>query len=197
MTPSYRVLVADRDPQALKLHRCCVESAGHEVAAEATTGDTLVELCRSEAPELIIADVTLLETGGAEPAPMAALSKGAPLIVLSESFTEATIDRASDCGAYAYIVKPVNAPCLRAAIALAMRQFEELQASRRDADQARQALQDRKTVERAKSVVMQRLAIDEPAALRHLQSLARRTRKTLVSLADSILLSEQALCGSQ
>jgi AmiR/NasT family two-component response regulator len=46
--------------------------------------------------------------------------------------------------------KPIKQSDLEPAIAITMRRFEEFQAMRHEADDLRQALEDRKTIERAK-----------------------------------------------
>ncbi|QDV80232.1 ANTAR domain-containing response regulator [Botrimarina mediterranea] len=193
MSPSCRVAIADQQPQVLSFLRHTVEGLGHDVAAEATSGAALVEQCRDTSPDLIIASLELPGENGIEVVRVIQELKPIPLIAMSATCTTATIDRAAECGAYAYLVMPIEASSLQAAITLTMRRYSELQASRHDADLARQAVQDRKAIERAKGLIMQRLGIDEPTAFRHLQTQARRTRKTLAALADSLLVSEQAL----
>jgi len=53
-----------------------------------------------------------------------------------------------------------------------MRRFEQFQALRKEAADLRQALEDCKTIERAKGVIMKRGQMDEQEAFRRLQKLA-------------------------
>jgi hypothetical protein len=77
---------------------------------------------------------------------------------------------------FGYLVKPIKEADLQPAIAVAMRQFELFQGLRQEADGLRQALEDRKLVERAKGVLMQRSGTDEADAYRRLQKLATDKR---------------------
>jgi response regulator NasT len=56
----------------------------------------------------------------------------------------------------------------------------------------RQALEDRKLIERAKGLLMKRAGIDEPEAFRRLQKLSRDRNQKLVEIAQIILTAEEA-----
>ena len=85
---------------------------------------------------------------------------------------------------------------VEAAIVLAMRRFEQFQAVRREAADLRQALEDRKVIERAKGILMKRGRMDEPEAFRRLQKLASEKNKKLIEIARSILTAEEAYGGA-
>ena len=68
-----------------------------------------------------------------------------------------------------------------------------LQDAQKQADDLRHALEDRKLIERAKGIVMQRARLDEPAAFRRLQKLASEKNLKLVEIARTIITAEQAL----
>jgi response regulator NasT len=63
---------------------------------------------------------------------------------------------------------------------------------REEADSLRQALEDRKIIERAKGLLMKRAGLDEPEAFRRLQKLARDKNQKLVEIAHMIVTAEEA-----
>ena len=69
--------------------------------------------------------------------------------------------------------------------------FEHFCALRQEASDLRQALEDRKLVERAKGVVMRRLAVDEEDAFRRLQKVASVHNHKLTAVARGVLASEE------
>ena len=69
-------------------------------------------------------------------------------------------------------------------------QFEEL---RKEAKNLRQAMEHRKLIERAKGILMRRAALDEEAAFRRLQTLARDKNLKVVDVAEIILAAEESL----
>ena len=92
----------------------------------------------------------------------------------------------------AYLVKPIKKADLEPAIALVTRRFAEFQALQKEADDLRQALADRKLIERAKGALMKRAGLDEHAAFQRLQSMASNRNQKLVEIARSLLLAEEA-----
>ena len=74
-----------------------------------------------------------------------------------------------------------------------MRRFAELQALRNECADLRQALTDRKLIERAKGVLMKVAGIDEKEAFRRLQALASESNKKLIEAAQQIVGLEKAI----
>jgi len=92
----------------------------------------------------------------------------------------------------AYLIKPIKQADLETAIALAMRRFEQFQALRKEAGDLRQALEDRKVIERAKGVLMRWSGLDEAEAFRRLQRTASDRNLKLVEVARMLLVAEEA-----
>ena len=89
-----------------------------------------------------------------------------------------------------YVVKPVRAEQLYAAVDLAIHQFVELSSLRDEVRKLQDTLESRKLIDRAKGVLMKR-GMDEPQAFRRLQKLAMDKRKSLREVAEAILLTEE------
>jgi AmiR/NasT family two-component response regulator len=66
-------------------------------------------------------------------------------------------------------------------------------ALRREASNVRQALEDRKIIERAKGVLMKELSLSEPEAFRRLQKTASTKNLKLVEVAQLALTTAKAL----
>jgi len=87
----------------------------------------------------------------------------------------------------ASLVKPVEAHQLGAALLVARARFEELQSLADENASLKQTLNNRKTIERAKGVLMKRHRWSEAEAFRRLQRAAMNQRTTMVALAQSVL----------
>src|SRR5207249_2746982 len=92
----------------------------------------------------------------------------------------------------AYLVKPTKQADLEAAIAIAVQRFEQFQTLRKEATDSRQALADRKIIERAKGLLMNQVGLDEEGAFLRLQKLARDRNQKLVEVAQMLLGAEAA-----
>jgi response regulator NasT len=102
------------------------------------------------------------------------------------------VERAEADYILAYLIKPIKQADLEPAISIAMRRFEQFQDLRKEAADLRQALEDRKVIEKAKGVLMKKTGLDEHDAFRRLQRLASDKNRKLVEVAQMILTAEEA-----
>ena len=115
-----------------------------------------------------------------------------PIILVSAYHDPELIERAEADHILGYLVKPIKPPDLEPVIALAMRRFEQFQVLRKEAADMRQALEDRKVIERAKGILMKRGQLDEQEAFRRLQKLASDRSQKLAEVAKMVLMVEDA-----
>ncbi|HWC90130.1 MAG TPA: ANTAR domain-containing protein, partial [Pirellulales bacterium] len=115
-----------------------------------------------------------------------------PIILVSGYHDAELIERAQENHILAYLVKPVTLADMEVAISLAMKRFHEFEELRLETSNLRQALQDRKIIERAKNILMKLGELHEHDAFRRLQKLASRQNKKLVQVAEMIVTAEMA-----
>jgi response regulator NasT len=195
MTRPLRIAVADDEQDMRDYYRTILPILGHEVVAACGDGEELVERCRTLQPDLVIADIKMPGTDGIEASSRIERERPVPIILVSAFHDADLIDRAETDHVLAYLVKPIKQADLEPAIAIALRRFEQFQALRKEAADLRQALEDRKLIERAKGVLMKRSNLDESAAFRRLQKLASEKNLKLIELSKMILTAEEALGG--
>jgi two-component system, response regulator PdtaR len=118
------------------------------------------------------------------------------VILVSAFHDRGLIARAASDHIMAYLVKPIKQADLEPAIALARKRFEQFQALRQETADLKQALEDRKLVERAKGVLMQRAGLDEQSAFTRLQRLASDKNLRMAEIARTILLAEEAFVAA-
>lgn len=192
MNQSLRIAVAEDEPLMRKYLEETLTVMGHKVVQLAKTGRELVDQFRTLKPDLIITDVRMPDMDGLDAAAAIYAHDLVPIIVVSAHHDPDLIERAENNHVIAYLVKPIKQENLAPAIAIAMRRFQEFQATRQEADNLRQALEDRKILERAKGILMKRTGLDEPDAFRRLQKLARDNNRKLVDIAKNIVMAEEA-----
>lgn len=193
MDRSLRVAVADDEPDMRDYYKAILPRLGHEVVAVAETGAALLEQCRAVCPDLVITDIRMPDMDGIDAAVAIHEMRPVPVILVSGYHDPELIQRAAADHILAYLIKPIKQSDLVPAIALAMRRFEQFEQLRNEANGYRQALEDRKLIERAKGVLTKRAGLDEEAAFRRLQKLASEKNLKLVELARTILTAEEAL----
>ena len=75
---------------------------------------------------------------------------------------------------------------------LGQRPEEQAQRLRQEATDLRQALADRKVIEKAKGILMKKAKLEEADAFRRLQKLASEKNRKLVEIASMIVTAEEA-----
>lgn len=193
MTKRLKIAVADDERDMRDFLQESLTDLGHEVVAVAESGRRLVELCRDAHPDLVITDIKMPEMDGIEAAAQVCRDYPIPVILVSAHHESDLVQRAADDHVLAYLVKPIKQADLEPAIALAMRRFEQFQELRNEADDLRQALADRKIIERAKGVLMKRSGLNEQDAFRRLQKLASEKNLKLAAVAQMLVTADEAL----
>ncbi|HJZ91751.1 MAG TPA: response regulator [Gemmataceae bacterium] len=190
-----KIAVADDDRDVRDFLERFVPVLGHTVHSVARTGRELLEHCRVSAPDLIIADVKMPDMTGLEAVEAVNRIAAIPAILVTGHAVPAWLDKAKELGVMAYLMKPVTEHDLAPAIALARRQFDEVQALRREAADLRQALEDRKVIERAKGAVTRRVGVSEDEAYRRMRKLASNHNRKLVEVAHQVLSAEEVFAA--
>ena len=194
---SLRITVADDEPRMREYLWKSLERLGHVVVSGARTGRELVEQCRQHQPDLVICDVKMPDMDGIDAAGEIYQFQAVPVILVSAFCDEELIQRASRNHILGYLVKPIKDADLQPAITVAFERFREFETLRGQAADLKQALDDRKTIERAKGILMKRAGLAEPDAFRRLQKLASSKSKKLVEIARMIITAEEAVETSE
>src|SRR5579875_3843989 len=192
MNRSLRVVVAGDEGDTRVFFQEFLSLQGHQVLATAQTGRHLVEQCLLLHPDLVITDIKMPDMDGIDAAGEIYKDAPIPAILVPTYHNRELIERAAVNHVLAYLVKPIKETDLEPAIGIAMKRFEEFQTLRREATDLRQALEDRKVIERAKGIIMRRGKLDEAEAFRRLQRLASDKSRKLVEIAQMILVAEEA-----
>lgn len=193
MTGPLRIAIADDEPDMRDFFCRMLAHLGHEVVCVAEDGAQLVHHCREHDPDLIITDLEMPVLGGLEAIVEINAGRIVPTIVVTAHSQPEMIERAARAPVLAYLVKPIRKEDLSPAIALAMQRNRELQALQQQAEDLRQALADRKLIERAKGVLMKRAGLDEPDAFRRLQKLSSDRNQKMVHIAEMIVTADEAM----
>lgn len=190
-----RVLIAE-DETIIRLDvRALLERAGHEVVAEARDGQEAVALAAQHEPDLIVMDVRMPHMDGIEAAREISRARPVPIVMLTAYAEADLVARASEAGAFGYLVKPFREVDLLPAIDTARARFDELDALRAEAADLAEALASRKAVERAKGILMERDGIDEAEAFRRIRAASQKTGKPMRVVADALIATLGAEAG--
>lgn len=192
MIESLRVAVAEDETEVLVDIQEALESLGHQAVIAVQDGESLVLGCRENEVDLIITDIQMPELDGLQAAERIREFREVPIIIISAFHDESLLKRAIDENVLAYLIKPIRTADLETSIELAVQRFKEMRALQDQAASLEQALADRKIIERAKGILMQRTNLSEAEAFRRLQNLASEKNQKMVRIAQTILDAEEA-----
>ena len=197
MSRSLRIAVADDEPVMCEYLEKTLPLLGHKVVAVATSGRELIDLCAKSEPELIITDIKMPDMDGIEAAGIVVQNRPVPVILVSAYHDPKLIERAGAEYVQAFLVKPIKQADLETSIGVALQRYEQFRALYREAQDLRQALADRKVIERAKGIVMNRTGQPEQAVFQRMQKLASSRNMKMVDLAQMVLTVEELLAPAQ
>jgi len=191
-TAKIRVLIAEDDDNARSLLVDLLGTLGHTVVSEVATGREAYESARDVVPDVVLLDVHMPDGSGIEAAERITQSlPGVAVVLFSGDATVTLSDRdVTATAAIAFLPKPAPPRVLDSTIRLAFTRAKELMSARQDAETARTALENRKTIERAKGILMRRTGSSEQEAYRILQRTSPDRSVPMVDIARAVLASE-------
>ena len=185
--PPRRVLIAE-DEALIRLDlKEMLEEEGYAVVGEAGDGEEAIALADSLRPDLVILDVKMPKVDGIAAAERIAGERVAPVVILTAFGQRDLVERAREAGAMAYLVKPFQKKDLVPTIEMATSRFAEIVALEQEVGGLQERLEARKTVERAKGVLMTEHGMTEPEAFRWIQRAAMDRRTTMRAVAEAVL----------
>lgn len=157
----------------------------YDVVAEAADGEEAVALAELHKPDLMVMDVKMPKMDGISAAE--AIGKfNIPVVLLTAFSQTELVDRASQAGAMAYIVKPFTPNDLLPAIRIALSRHDQIVALETEIADLNERFETRKLVERAKGLLLER-GLNEPEAFRWIQKVSMDRRLTMKQVAQSVI----------
>ena len=181
------IVIADNESIIRMDLKEMLEEAGHTVVGESINGIKAIELTRKLKPDLVIMDIKMPEMDGITAAKIIADEKLAPVILLTAFSQKNIVEKAKHDGVLAYLVKPIRQDSLFPAIEIAMSRFAEIQQLEHDLNNVKNSLQMRKTLDRAKGILMDAYNISESEAYRRIQKYSMAKRKSIKEVAEAII----------
>lgn len=182
-----RIVVAE-DEAIIRLDLVeMLREAGHDVIGEAGDGRKAVELVGKLRPDLVVMDVKMPRLDGISAAQEIGGAGLAPVVMLTAFSDKELVERASEAGVMAYVLKPFTADDLRPAITVAAGRWAERKALESEVADLFERLETRKAVDKAKGVLMKSLDLDEAEAFRWIQKAAMDRRLGMREVADAVV----------
>ncbi|MBX3196062.1 MAG: response regulator [Schumannella sp.] len=185
--PPRRVVVAE-DESLIRLDIVeILRDNGFEVVGEAGDGETAVQLATELKPDLVVMDVKMPKLDGISAAEQLSKDHIAPVVLLTAFSQKELVERASEAGALAYVVKPFTPNDLLPAIEIALSRYQQIVALETEVADMVERFETRKLVDRAKGLLNEKMGLSEPEAFRWIQKASMDRRLTMHDVAQAII----------
>ncbi|KFJ04488.1 ANTAR domain-containing response regulator [Bifidobacterium subtile] len=185
-----------------------LEDNGYQVLGEAANGEEAIELTRKFRPDVVCMDVKMPRMDGIVAAGTICDENIAPVVMLTAYSQPDLVKQATGAGAMAYVTKPYEESKLLPALEVAMGRFaeindlldsversegrlqeaqDELKKTEEKLKKAEDTLEERKFVDRAKGLLMDKADFSEQGAFRWIQKTSMDQRIPKKRLAMAII----------
>ena len=147
------------------------------------------------APDVVVVAAESPDRDTIESLREASLSNPRPVVMFVDRSEPGLAEEAVRAGVAAYVVDGLAPARVRDVLDVAMSRFQLMHQLRRDLEKARADLASRKTVERAKALLMKERGLEEAAAYRLLRKLSMDTGRPLGAVAADLLAFAGVLKG--
>lgn len=171
-----KVLIADDDFLIKELISSMLKGIGYKVLDAASNGKQAIEKTCSLKPDVVLMDIQMPKVNGLEATRKIQQSCSTPVVIMTAYDEHDLVDKASEAGASAYLVKPPVADEIERAITISMARHNDLMKSNRLNVELQKEISNRKRAEKElKKTVNQLERFNKIAVNRELRMVKLKT----------------------
>jgi response regulator NasT len=178
---------AQAQAERSRLLRIGLLEAGYNLVATLPADPFLTERLAQLQADLVIVDAESDARDALEHVVMATRDERRPIVMFTSDEDISHVHEAVAAGVTAYIVDGLAPERIRPILTVAIARFRHQEALLAELDSARGELQERKLIDRAKGLLMQRQGLSEPEAYAKLRKAAMNKGVKLVDIARQMI----------
>lgn len=188
------VIVDDSGLRASVLEEGLREAGYDDIHLMPPHGAFVVQIERMT-PDVVLMDLGSPSRDTLEEMLLVSRALAKPIAMFVDQSDEAMIGAAIDAGVSAYVVDGLRKERVKPVLELAVRRFNAFARMQAELDEARTALADRKTIDKAKAILMTNRSMSEPEAYVLLRSTAMNQGRRIVEVAEALITASSLLGG--
>lgn len=185
-----RVMLVDQDRGRSAVLEQALTDAGHLVVARTADEGCLLKIVTETQPDVVIIDMDVPGRDTLEDLREVSRDNPKPIILFSNNRDSDYIRQAVQAGVSAYIVDGLVKDRVMPIVEVAIARFREFQALRRELTETKLQLADRKIIDKAKGVLIQRKGFTEEQAYALLRKTAMNRGLRIADVARTLLSLE-------
>jgi response regulator NasT len=182
-----RVLLVNDTEKPIGELRAALQAAGYEVLEEVAAADALLKAVESQQPDAVIIDVDSPSRDTLEQLAVMHRHAPRPVVMFSGDGDDRLIRDVVAAGVTAYVVDGLTPARMAPILQVALARFEQQAHVRRQLSDVQQQLADRKLIDRAKGLLVEKRGMTEADAYASMRQLAMRQGLKLVDIARQII----------
>jgi response regulator NasT len=147
------------------------------------------------APDVVLMDLGSPSRDTLEEMLLVSRALAKPIAMFVDQSDDTMIGAAIDAGVSAYVVDGLRKDRVKPILELAVRRFTAFSRMQSELDEARSALANRKTIDKAKAILMAQRGLNEADAYALLRSTAMNQGRRLVDVAEALITASSLLGG--
>jgi two-component system, response regulator PdtaR len=193
MPQTLRVLIAEEDGTLVQHLDRVIRELGHTVVGLASDGTSAISMARALDPDVVILGVHLPGVDGVAAAERIHEERPVTIVLSGEHIGPELADRIAGLPVFAVLPSAATAAHLGLTLSVAHARHDVWRREQIRADELHQRIEDRKVIERAKGILMQREGLSESDAYRMLQRTSQSRNVPMAELSRSLLAAEELI----
>lgn len=186
-----RVVIADSDPLFRKALKEVFRHVDYLVVGEAADAHGALQIVFQHEPSVVVLDPSLPGTENMDVAGIIEEHRVAPVVVAISLSRGEIEDYARTPGVYGVLIKPLQEITVQPVIESAMANFERSLRLAKEIKELRKELENRKLLERAKGLLMEKKSMSEREAHKYIQKLSMDKCVPVAKVAKNIIIYYQ------
>ncbi|HZG29653.1 response regulator receiver and ANTAR domain protein [Ensifer adhaerens] len=187
ITADLTILVIDENAIRASIIEEGLAEAGHCKVTVIHEVNGVARLIETLQPDVIIIDIESPNRDMMEHMFQLTRSVSRPIAMFVDRSDTASIEAAVDAGVSAYIVDGLKKERVKPILDMAVSRFNAFSRLQRELAEARNALEERKVIERAKGILMKMRGLSEEEAFALLRQSAMNEKKKIADIAQSVV----------
>ncbi|MEQ1695102.1 MAG: ANTAR domain-containing protein [Hyphomicrobiaceae bacterium] len=188
-TKRLRILVIDRNKVRASIIEEGLRQGGDFDVIVADDMTRLMRHVTDADPDVIIMDLASPDRDTLEHALQVTRAVRRPIAMFVDTTDAAATEAAIDAGVSAYVVDGLRKERVKPILDMAISRFNAVDRLKRELESAKGELAERKTIDRAKSILMKSKGLDEQQAYQLLRKTAMNQSRKIAQVAESLVLA--------
>lgn len=193
MSKSLNILVVEPDASKAADITDALQAHGWSNVTVIGSNAELAPILTQQDPDLILIDLANPDRDTLEHLSLMSEAKTRPVAMFVDHTDEAMTKAAIDAGVSAYVVNGLHKNRVKPVLETAIARFQVIQKMQTELDAAKRALTDRKTIEKAKGLLMRARGISEDEAYNLLRKTAMGQGRKVADVAAALVTAADLL----